>query len=848
MIRIAATIIYNTACGPFGSGAWQNEISWAADELTRLGGPAHPLFMLHFDEIARECRARGTWGTQEHQEEVWRLVCESKPLWKQGAHVKYSRWFSFLQRSEDMLTTWHSLLLVLTWLGIEKKWWRTREEFPLWNPTDALDVYGSLGQASEPDGEEAGEVADSGLQELRRKTSNQLHMTARLLANPMLRSLVAVMCVVSRPVSTGHARMVAEFKSSAGSLAYWVYCASGAWEQDMRDILAALRDEGKLQEMGFKIGVAAQREGDVDEEELLRKKCVEFAFRLVGQRTLTRLSCSCSLPLKFAALLSDEERIRMDCLKELQLWWEVLKYWELLMVENRELRDLHASLLWPRQQWVRWVLGALEEHGFGCVPERVRIALMPCFEGVTNTEPVEDMFHYMRAEQKKSPNNQMSRAMRWWHAMQSPVLMEQRKQARAEEETVTATAPYLPKQLFSSAAGEPSVGREKLGIICGVQSWPSPGTEAFAQLPLLWLSAVEKYPNIETLCGAWKSSLLVPHSIVTGPARMGGLVMMSSAHGALLWRLVLRGSDKSSLLDWHCSGKPWSVAKVDDINEWFVMDFEVKGPDVDATPHWHNKPEGQFIYIRKSGNRKTLLEYSASHGFPQCTVPQLKCLHKYLQLPSGDSKLRTERDLLLALLPACLPSATEGTINHIMEKRLAHKRVTTQNKSGENSEDLPMDEVPFQEVLDEDDVQQLRNALQKRVREARISTVVVSEPAGGQPSASSGTLADPSVRRPRRPLPSVPDGEPTHSLEVWRSMCPQVLGCRLSIELKWHTRYRCEYPEPVKGSTSRSWGHQCSQNEAAMHCVSFLWHQHWRATGEICPWDIPDQSGTSAVR
>eukprot|EP00971_Amphidinium_carterae_P061613 1219717-Amphidinium_carterae.3 len=115
----------------------------------------------------------------------------------------------------------------------------------------------------------------------------------------------------------------------------------------------------------------------------------------------------------------------------------------------------------------------------------------------------------------------MSRAMRWWHAMQSPVLMEHRNQSRAEEETVTATAPYLPKQLFSSVAGEPSVGWEKLASISGTQTWPSPGTEAFAQLPLLWLSAVQKYPNLEMLCGAWKSCLLVPHSIVTGPARSG---------------------------------------------------------------------------------------------------------------------------------------------------------------------------------------------------------------------------------------------------------------------------------------------------------------------------------------
>eukprot|EP00971_Amphidinium_carterae_P294802 5853539-Amphidinium_carterae.1 len=33
MIRIAATAVYNTASGPYGTGAWQNDISWAAEQL-----------------------------------------------------------------------------------------------------------------------------------------------------------------------------------------------------------------------------------------------------------------------------------------------------------------------------------------------------------------------------------------------------------------------------------------------------------------------------------------------------------------------------------------------------------------------------------------------------------------------------------------------------------------------------------------------------------------------------------------------------------------------------------------------------------------------------------------------
>eukprot|EP00971_Amphidinium_carterae_P348731 6490646-Amphidinium_carterae.1 len=573
MIRIAATAIYNTASGPYGSGAWQNDISWAAEQFVTQGGPDDALFLLHFDEIAKETHTYATWGTPEHQEEVWSKFCEQKPLWSQGAHVKYSRWFSFLQRSEEMLGSWHSLLLVLTWLGVEKKWWKRREQFPLWNPTDVLDVYKTLGNIEEDEGEETVAGAQ-GLNELRKKTANQLHMTALLLANPMLRSLVAIMCEIAKPVSVGHANMVGQLKSPAGSLAYWISCATGAWEQDLRDILDTLRSEDKLRAIGFKMGPDAQTDEDVDEEELMRDKSVEFAFHLVGQRCLTRLTCSCSLPLRFAALLSDEAGIRTECLRELKLWWEVLKYWEVVMVDNLELRDLHASLLWPRQQWVRWVFGALEEVDFGCVPERVARALLPCFEGVTNTEPVEDMFHYLRAEQRRSPNHQLSRAMRWWHALQSPVLMEDRQQSRVDHDSVNATAPYLPKQLFSSAAGEPSVGWDSLAKICGPQSWPSPGIEAFSQLPLLWLSAVQRHPNLDMLCGAWRSCLLVPHTIVTGPAGRGGFVLMTSAHGALLWRLFLRGTDKVTMLDWNVSGTPWSFVRVDDITEWQVMDFQ----------------------------------------------------------------------------------------------------------------------------------------------------------------------------------------------------------------------------------------------------------------------------------
>eukprot|EP00971_Amphidinium_carterae_P006388 125992-Amphidinium_carterae.1 len=131
---------------------------------------------------------------------------------------------------------------------------------------------------------------------------------------------------------------------------------------------------------------------------------------------------------------------------------------------------------------------------------------------------------------------------------------------------------------------------------------------------------------------------------------------------------------------------------------------------------WASKPGGQFLYLKKKGTRKSLLEYSALHGFPQCTVPQLKALHDHLGLEVGEIRLKTERDLLDALLPACLPTVPAEGIEKIKETRLAKKRVTKQAQPEDSTEEVAGEEVPFQEVLEEDDVLKLKQALRNRMR------------------------------------------------------------------------------------------------------------------------------------
>eukprot|EP00971_Amphidinium_carterae_P334386 6469648-Amphidinium_carterae.1 len=253
---------------------------------------------------------------------------------------------------------------------------------------------------------------------------------------------------------------------------------------------------------------------------------------------------------------------------------------------------------------------------------------------------------------------------------------------------------------------------------------------------------------------------------------------------------------------------------------------------------WSSKPAGQFLYLKKSGRRKTLLQYNASRGFPQCTVSQLKSLHKHLNVPSGASRLQSESDLLDALLPFCLPAESEETIRLIKERRLGKRKGATRDKSDVGIEENPIDEVPFQEVLEQDDVQKLKQTLYKQLRERQTVGSSGVEPQSGEACASTDKPAERGPYQKGNPLPEVPVGESTHSLDVWRSLCPQIPGVKLRVELNWHTRYKCHYPAPLASTTSKSWGYHCTQHAAAMHCVAFLWHQHWRATGTSCPWEF----------
>eukprot|EP00971_Amphidinium_carterae_P136097 2696796-Amphidinium_carterae.2 len=108
---------------------------------------------------------------------------------------------------------------------------------------------------------------------------------------------------------------------------------------------------------------------------------------------------------------------------------------------------------------------------------------------------------------------------------------------------------------------------------------------------------------------------------------------------------------------------------------------------------------------------------------------------------------------------------------------------------------------------------------------------------GTNPDVKSAVV-EKSTSTKRLPLPAIPEGRSSYSLEVLRTLIPQIEGCKITVETHWHTRYRGHYARGNPRSTSKCWGEKVSERDAALHVVRWLWSRHHHFTGDQGPYDL----------
>ena len=222
--------------GPFAAQAHHSTLIACAREYFACQDWTSPLFEVFFDDIAEEQKCTNPdWGSERHKREVWERLRAQLVNAKQGAHVREGRWWNLESRALAVTEAKTGLLLLLLYLGFQRKWWCTFAESPLGkldmfvdgSPSDRGEGLPASEEKEEGGDEEelAGEGvhedegdepmdADDGrsqarmsraackeaIREKRKKCAISLHYSCLLLAEQGSTRIVQGMCHLARPL------------------------------------------------------------------------------------------------------------------------------------------------------------------------------------------------------------------------------------------------------------------------------------------------------------------------------------------------------------------------------------------------------------------------------------------------------------------------------------------------------------------------------------------------------------------------------------------------------------------------------------------------------------------------
>ena len=140
LVRFSMQVVLNIRKGPFapgGANCWL--LKEAAQEFFQTCTSSNALFQLLYSDLAACAGIRDAeYGSPTHEQKLW-AWCQHQLLEKAGEsdEVKLSRWWSFEIRSRQGHARWAVDLMLLLWVGMQRRWWRTPGACPLYRTVDA---------------------------------------------------------------------------------------------------------------------------------------------------------------------------------------------------------------------------------------------------------------------------------------------------------------------------------------------------------------------------------------------------------------------------------------------------------------------------------------------------------------------------------------------------------------------------------------------------------------------------------------------------------------------------------------------------------------------------------------
>ena len=284
----------------------------------------------------------------------------------------------------------------------------------------------------------------------------------------------------------------------------------------------------------------------------------------------------------------------------------------------------------------------------------------------------------------------------------------------------------------------------------------------------------------EVVQNSWLSLLVVPGTLLYNKS-LGlpslGYVLDTNRRGVILWNImpVVAGGQRKLAFDPPVGVDRWRYEHIVKLDDWCCQEAENLPPCLCKELLADGTPRGLTIAIPKATGM-AILKHSAMHAFPKLTVPYLKKLVSFLEVPC-DHMPQVEVELLTLLLNYLLPTIIGPERAEILGKRTLN---------GKTKFDSTLTVAGIEDVIaqcaDHDDVD-------AAVVEAKTYAQAVEGIQAAAFATAKAKAKGAAVKKKKKLA-----AKDTASVEEARKYLPPRDGCHLYMESEWRLRWKVTYP------------------------------------------------------
>lgn len=810
------------------------------------------------------------FGSLDHQKFLFQELAGDDLFKAKGPRVAMRRWMSWLTSMRTFIGKWHTMLLVLTWIGLRSGFYSDAKSVPLLGSQSSVAVKAlSVEEVAKSESRAGDDNTDRKLQSMREKAVNTLHLVSMVLGDMARYRFCRILVELSEPVSTAHSKEATQMKGDNSVIEYYLAYSRGGYNFVLRKIFGLLCKPAALDAMGFLLDVdfsmeagkatssndevpaifLPAQEAVIQEEAVFAEKAWLFALNLCRTRALSMSSHTHAFPNLFVLLLSPSGTIRKSGLGICEEAWTALAAVEVAALSRPALARLIKAIPWADWTIPREILLLLAQVEFKVIPEQVTQLLKSHFAGFGQSAIMENNINRNRDIQRQSKNSRLSDIKAWYRPIVTNVLgMYDRPEVQPHHHHSLSNR-AIPKQSFVSTGCEPSIAQKEICKIMGKAFWTTTGAQGLQLCPSAWslLQDLFRRAAWDDANLAWKAMFALTGMILQ---RRGFeqvlLVLASNQYAFIGWPIIITetagktfatvSSDDSAAPSFH---------HVYDFDQWSAFPHKIC-PPVRVISTVFEKP---CVYAEVTGANLRIIEAAAMQGFKAVGQQWLEKLSKFFGWPWQTKEKTPFLSKVEVLIKNILPSASQAQAYEYMQARhppgfqsWLHSATNIEAVDGVLES---MDKKLCRDVME--------NKTSKTTSRAQCEEYI-SVAKSKNTSSGSGTTAHDVALADLPPQQNVAKAKPAKVDR--KTKAPPTLDLARAVELLPSPatgrcfiqayprlrRHQVYYPrEKFPRSCSRTWASSSDGlqvRDILKMLLRWAWDAHTEMGGEACPHDI----------